>query len=111
MLCLGSKTRGSPRQTKQLEYISVQFTDDIQYVRGNTNMLRGTEVSDKECGKIERMRLAGQKVGEIAVVINRHGSTVSNFHIDQRTKRRIRHLANKGRITPKCHKTPCAATF
>uniref|UniRef100_A0A1A9ZW82 OB domain-containing protein n=1 Tax=Glossina pallidipes TaxID=7398 RepID=A0A1A9ZW82_GLOPL len=55
------------------------------------------------------MRLSGEKVGEIAVVINRHGNTVSNFHIDQRTKRRTRHLASKGGITPKLSTDGAAA--
>lgn len=73
-------------------------------------MPRGSELSDQERGKIEGMRVAGKKIGEIAAAINRHRNTVSNFlkdpesyksskrsgripTVNERTKRRIRHLA------------------
>lgn len=38
---IGSKTERSPRQTRQLEYIS-QFTSDIRYIKGSHNVVADT---------------------------------------------------------------------
>uniref|UniRef100_A0A1A9ZEF4 Tc3 transposase DNA binding domain-containing protein n=1 Tax=Glossina pallidipes TaxID=7398 RepID=A0A1A9ZEF4_GLOPL len=39
----------------------------------------GSELSNEERGKTERMRLAGKKIGEITIAINCHRNMVSNY--------------------------------
>ena len=54
---LESKTDRSPRQTRQLEYIS-QFTNDIQYIKGKNNIIADTlsrlpEINEIICKNID----------------------------------------------------------
>uniref|UniRef100_A0A1A9VUC4 Tc3 transposase DNA binding domain-containing protein n=1 Tax=Glossina austeni TaxID=7395 RepID=A0A1A9VUC4_GLOAU len=74
------------------EYINSQFVFCRKYL--TLKAPRGSELADEERGKIERMRLAGRKIGEITAAINCHRNMVSNYlkHPDNygRTKRSSR---------------------